>query len=117
LQTSPTLFDLGLKLSNLVSELSPAVNKYCAIGIQLDISAEKLEQIEKDYAETDRRFFAVLNYWLRNGETVTWDTIIAALESPFVDHKTLATTLRKKYITSTTQGRPLDTFGGPACTW
>ena len=100
------LFDLGLKLSDLVNELSSVIDKYYSIGIQLQISEEILKKIEKDHAETDRRFIEVLSHWLNNGDTVTWDTVISVLESPLVGRKTLATTLREKYTKSTTtQGK------------
>ena len=93
-------------MSDLINELSSAIDKYYSIGIHLQISEEILKKIEKDHVETDRRFIEVLSHWLKNSDTVTWDAVIAALESPFVDHKNLAKTLREKYIKSTTtQGK------------
>lgn len=95
-------------MNNLVKELFPAIAKYYYIGLELQISEEILKKIENDHAETDRRFTEVLSHWLNNGDTITWDTVIAALESPLVGHKTLATTLKEKYIKSTTtQGKIL----------
>ena len=96
------IFDLELKLSDLLNELSSVVNKYDSIGVQLQISTETLKKIEKEHTETNRRFIEVLSHWRKNSDTVTWDTVIAALESPFVDEKKLAKTLREKYIKSTT---------------
>ena len=101
-------------MKDLLNELAPVIDKDYLIGVQLGISIETLRKIEKDHRDdTDRRFLEMLLCWLQgNGEKVSWDSLVSALESPFIGHKTLAATLRKKYvvpkeITSTlTQGRP-----------
>ena len=100
--------DLEPELKDLTDELFPVINKYYFIGVQLGIRKEILKKIEKDHNDTYRCFVEVLSYWLDNGESVSWDSIISALESPLVGNKTLAATLRTKYSTSrkiTSQGR------------
>lgn len=90
---------IGLKLRNLINELASVVAEYYTIGVQLGISVNKLQEFEENYSLVNRRFSAVISYWLKgNTEPVTWESLITALESPSVGEETLANELREKYI-------------------
>ena len=92
----------GLNLKDLLNELAGVTSKYYEIGIQLDIKDEILKQIESNHKNNIKRCFSeMLDYWLKgNSGDASWSSLVSALESPFVGEKTLAATLRKKYITS-----------------
>ena len=76
------------------------VHIYHNFGIQLGVPEHKIKEFEKEHSETYRRFSAVILYWLNNSEAVSWDCLIAALESPSVNQKKLASELRKKHSVS-----------------
>ena len=101
-------------MKNLLTVLAPVTDKYYIIGIQLGISKDVLKSIEKDYGEAVRRLSEVLSYWLDEnveGATVSWDSLISALDSPHVKNNKLVTVLRQEYSKSTatlTQGTPFD---------
>ena len=77
-------------------ELGKVAHKWFKIGIQLGIPHHKLKEFE---SERDP-FSAAVNYWLNgNGEgvPVSWRSIVAALESSYVDETGLAHRISEKY--------------------
>ena len=80
--------------------MAPVKHKYHLIGIQLGVQDDMIKQIEEDHTGCDRRFSEVLSKWLnRNGDPISWDSVVSAVESPSVADKKLGETLREKYIT------------------
>ena len=79
------------------------VSKYYYIGVQLGIPEHQLNEFESNYPEARRRFSELISYWPKNSESVSWDSLTMALESPFVDEKRLASELREKYLLSESQ--------------
>ena len=82
----------------MTNELCSVIDKWFQIGVQLGLDETKLNQIEADHHNVDRRFSEVINFWL-NGNTqvtVSWKSLVEVLESPFVNKKGLASRLREK---------------------
>lgn len=82
----------------MTNELCSVIDKWFRIGVQLGLDETKLNQIEADHRNVDRRFSEVISFWL-NGNTpvaVTWKSLAEVLESPFVNEKGLARRLREK---------------------
>ena len=74
-------------------------HKWRKICIQLGIPNYKLRQFEKD----DDPIINSLDYWL-NGNTdvpITWESVVAALDTPDVDEPGLAKKLREKWTETT----------------
>ena len=81
----------------ICNELGGVKHLYSAIGIQLGIPYSKLLQLKNE----DDPLSAVVNDWLsgnvESSMPISWETIVAALESPHVDEVGLADTIRKKF--------------------
>ena len=68
------------------------------LGTQLKVPSEKLKEIEEEY-HGPRKLNEVLQYWLKNDEEATWETVLKALER-ISSHKSLVSDLRMKYCIS-----------------
>ena len=82
-------------LKTLLNDLTPVNHKWHRICIQLGIPNNKLREFEKN----GDPLVASLDYWL-NGNTdvpITWESVVAALESPSVGELGQAKVLKKKY--------------------
>ena len=89
----------GIDLRDVTNELGSVMNKWFQIGVQLGVSEAKLHQIEADHDTANRCLSEVIIFWL-NGNTnisVTWDSLIEALESSIVGEQGLAKRLIKKH--------------------
>ena len=77
-------------------ELGQIKYKLFEIGIQLGISHGKLKEFEKEADPLS----AMIDYWL-NGNveeaSVSWRSVVAALESSHVGETGLANKIKKKY--------------------
>ena len=104
-----TLFS-ELNLRSVTNELVSVKGKWYHIGVQLGVDDTELEKIEKEYQEIDRRFSEVIKFWLRGNTSaaVSWKSLVEVLETPFVNEKGLAKTLREKggMIVSEAAGLP-----------
>ena len=92
------LYHTALDLRSITSELGSVIHKWFQIGVQLGVSESKLHQIESNHNTVERRFSEVISFWL-NGNTqvaTNWKSLVAILESSFVDEKGLANKLREK---------------------
>ena len=95
-----TFFSVVPILKTLLNDLTPVGDKWRKIGIQLGIPNFKLRIFEKD----DDPLINSLDYWL-HGNTdipITWESVVAALESPSVGELGLAKELKEKYCMETT---------------
>jgi hypothetical protein len=105
-----------LDLRNVTNELVSVMAKYYRIGVQLRVDQAKIEEIENNYPTTDRRFSEVIKIWLRGNTPVTmsWESLVEVLESPFVGEEGLARRLREKggMIVRETVGIPGATESG-----
>ena len=80
-----------------MNELTTVSHEVRKIGIQLGIPNHKIKQFEKD---SDNAFSDIMDYWLKENTEVptTWESLVNALESPYVGEVGLARFLRKKYM-------------------
>lgn len=79
------------------NELAEVAHKAHLIGIQLGVPHHKIAMFKK---EEDDILSAVINYWLCGNVLdvpVTWNSIIAALESKHVGEPGFAARIREKY--------------------
>ena len=99
-----------LDLRSVTNELCSVMAKWYRIGVQLGVNEAKLEEIENNYQTADRRFSEVIKFWLRGNASaaVSWKSLVAVLEQPFVGEKGLAMRLREEgeMIVSKTAGIP-----------
>ena len=79
-----------------MNELATVSHEARKIGIQLGIPNHKIKQFE----DSDNVFSDVMDYWLKGNTEVptTWESLVNALESPYVGEVGLARLLRKKYM-------------------
>ena len=77
-------------------ELGKVAHKWFKIGVQLGIPLHKLKEFEKEVDPLS----VIIDYWLNgNGEgvPVSWRSVVAALESSYVDETGLAHRISEKY--------------------
>ena len=88
----------SLSLPTLCNELGLLKYKAQEIGILLGISLGKLKEMKQD----GDLFLESLDYWLRGNTDVpvTWGSIVAALESDFVNELGCAKKIKRKYCQS-----------------
>ncbi|XP_064390037.1 uncharacterized protein LOC135337940 isoform X3 [Halichondria panicea] len=61
------------------------------LGVELDVTLAKLQEIKNDHHDTRGRFTALLIHWLeRKTPLPTWSALLTAVRSPPVDHNDLA---------------------------
>ena len=83
----------------IARELTPASDKWRALGVALEVPFYKLNSIGQDKSGGDvDKLMCVLEYWGNNAATSSWEVIINALRSPMVERGALAETLKKKYV-------------------
>ena len=97
----PSLADL----MNDVASVIPA--QWRAVGIQLGLSPDTLDSIQRENAGKPRvcleSFEQVLTIWKRHGPKLyTWNTIVDVLRTPAVGQSALAEELCAKYFKDTT---------------
>ena len=94
-----------LKPLNTEPELSDLLNKVAdktrsiweTIGLQLNISSDRIKSISESYPRSPIRCYAeVFDVWRKSGSPpYTWATIIDALRAPIVGEHQLATELQQ----------------------
>ena len=89
--TEPSDKDL---INNVVAKIPAKWNEF---GVQLDIPTGTLNAVHRHTAQES--FIEVFSIWKRSlsREPISWDTVIAVLESPSIDERKLAAGLRAKY--------------------
>ena len=85
-------------MRTICKELGEVAHKWFKIGVQLGVSRGKLKEFEKE----DDPLSAVIDYWLncnvKDSEvSVSWRSVVAALESSHVGETGLASRISKKY--------------------
>ena len=66
------------RLRDLVVELKSV--DWHELGIQLGVPIDRLDKIDEDYKDCDRKLSEVLKYWLNNDINPSWNTICGALQ-------------------------------------
>ena len=91
----------ALSLKNLTNALNK-VEDWEGLGIQLDIEYHELQKIFKDRSSTEERKRAMLQFWLKNGTKLSWETLITALGN--LNLKNIAEEIKQEYqVPSSTQ--------------
>ena len=65
------------QLCDLVYELRKV--DWHQLGVQLRLPPDRLDKIEEDYKQSERRLYKVLEYWLDNEMNPSWDKICETL--------------------------------------
>ena len=91
------------ELIDLLNELHGKAIKWYDIGIQLHLSPEELDVIERDSSGVYECFRNMLKKWLRT--LPTWRSLIKALKTPAVDEQVLAEELEAKFTVPQPSGR------------
>ena len=89
-------FPDSLDLKTVCNELAKVEAKVFQIGIQLGVPHDKMELFKKG----ENFLSTVVNYWLSgnvSGVPMSWESVVAALESTHVGESGLAGILRAKY--------------------
>lgn len=76
-------------LAQLMSILAPAANRWRQIGIQFGIPLSKLDSFRNEHHSDMDCLSETINYWLRNSENCTIQSVNRVLESPSVDRRDL----------------------------
>ena len=87
-------------MRRVCNEIGGISHKWFKIGVQLDIPHHTLKKFEKE----DEPLPAAIDYWLKGNVDssdvpVSWQSIVDALDSPYVQEPGLAEKIRKKYCT------------------
>ena len=91
---------LGLNLRNLMESLHPVRNKWFLIGVLLNVSATVLMKIEYEHhGDRNKMLVETLVVWLEGTTDITWQSIVAVLES--LDENVLAANIEQLYCYST----------------
>ena len=92
----PKLFSDFLDLKSVYNELEAVKHKAYEIGIQLGVPNNKMLVFEKE----GHLLLAAVDYWLCGNVPsvpITWESVVAALESEQVGELECAETIRKKH--------------------
>ena len=99
------------------NELFPVRFKWYNVGLELNISHTKLNELREQYPQSEL-MREMLNYWMCTETLPTWRVIVNALESQTVAEIGLAAKIERKYcnlgdenVESTTDLKPDDSDG------
>ena len=70
--------------------------EWYAIGLDLNISPDDLDTIQKDHRDTKSCYMEMLKVWLRTKPHPTWAKLAEALKSPLVGYEDLADKLASR---------------------
>ena len=76
-------------LKEVMEELVEAKNMWFEIGIQLDVPINTLDSIKHDERETSKCYSKMLQEWLRNGKSRSWEALAEALGTATVNHSSM----------------------------
>ena len=84
-------------LFNLLFDIS---DKWYDIGLSLQVRHNVLDDLKDSQKVDGEKLFAVINNLLTTESfSVTWETVITAIESPIINNKELADLIRHYLIT------------------
>ena len=88
-------------LNAMLKELFTVRTKWRRLGLELDFTADTLDDIEQTYQQFEDRLERVLTEWLKRG-SATWRQLVDALSEDFLNETQLAEKLREKYCPTET---------------
>ena len=68
------------KLSEIVYALKPLEHKYYELGVQLEVGANQLKEIERQYQRSSRRFIEVIESWQNMSANCSWSALADGVE-------------------------------------
>ena len=81
--------------TDLLTLLADIEYEWHKIGLALEVEERVLESCDRSNEDNSHKLFKVIKSWMTSMVTeVTWETIIAAIESPIVNHKSTAVKIR-----------------------
>ena len=82
-------------LTDLLNLLADIDYEWYEIGLALRVEVRVLESCERSNEDNGHKLFKVINSWMTSRvNEISWETIIAAIECPIVNHKTTAVKIR-----------------------
>ena len=85
----------SIDLPTLLKHLSRLV-EWETFGALVGVPSEELRRIKDEYSSLRSRVMHLLDYWIKNGDDVSWDRVVEALES-IPEEKYLANKIPLKY--------------------
>ena len=85
----------SIDLPTLLKHLSRLV-EWETFGALVGVPSEELRRIKDEYSSLRSRVMHLLDYWIKNGDDVSWDRVVEALES-IPEEKYLADKIPLKY--------------------
>ena len=80
---------------DLLRQIASINNKWWEIGIELQLSHDFLEGLQQKPYTTMIKLHHVISEWMKNAQSVTWETVINAIEGPIVNDKNKADEIRE----------------------
>lgn len=71
--------------------------KWYNLGLQLGISASRLDEIKQQFSQLDDALREMLRVWLKQQESCTWITLARTLRKKSVDGEELAREIESNY--------------------
>ena len=91
----PRLLKKEPNLTDLLTLLANIEHEWHKIGIALEVKHSVLESCDRSNKDDGYKLFKVIKTWTTSMTSeVTWEAIIAAVESPIVKHKSTAVKMR-----------------------
>ena len=82
-------------LTDLLTLLADIEYEWHKIGVALEVEQNVLESCDKSSKDNGYKLFKVIKSWTTSMTSeVTWEAVIAAIESPIVKHKSTAVKIR-----------------------
>ena len=86
------------RLRVMMEELRPVASEWRVLGVMLELPQHTLRSIEYDSRGCDEALEKVLKLWVEIGRNVTWESLVAALNSPILANRALARTIESRHL-------------------
>ena len=83
-------------LKVVLKEVFEVRAKWWTLGLELYLTTDTLDDIQQRYSEPEDQLERVLIKWLKRG-SATWQQLVVALSSDFLDESRFAEKLKEKY--------------------
>ena len=101
----PTLDQLSVELKD--------INNWYLLGLQLNISKDILDSIEKTHDTKVRRCVETVQHWINNSSNPKWETVHEALRN--IGESVIAARIAKKYHVQSSSEGTLSVQGHSVC--
>lgn len=84
------------KKNDLMDVLTPVMARWDMIGVQLEVDDDVIDGLRTSPAANNTKLDTILTEWMNNTQPpVTWDTIIAVIESNPIRNRRVAGQIRE----------------------